>query len=554
MNAKEHYRRLWILSAVFILLLLVLLARMVWLTVIKQDFLAGQGEARSVRVLEVPAYRGMITDRQGLPLAVSTPVLSLWVNPALFHAEPNELKRLADYLQISENALIQRINAGSNRGFLYLKRHLAPPLAEKIRELGLPGLNFQQEFKRFYPEGRSTAHLLGFTNIDDQGQEGLELIYQDWLMGINGKKKVIKDRKGHIIDETQRLKEPRPGHDLTLSIDRRIQYIAFQELSRPVKDRSVGRFCCRGDAKTGELLALVNAPSFNPNRRSAYDPEHYRNRAFTDAFEPGSVIKPLSLASAIESGKYTPKTVIDTRPSWMMVHKHIIRDIRNYGVLNVQEVLQHSSNVGVSKMVLANPPERLINLFRKCGFGQRTEIAYPGEVEGTLPHALDANPFVLATMGFGYGLSVSAVQMAKAYLAIANHGKMIPVSILYQNNPPNGEQILSKKTADQILAMMETVVAKEGTGKKAVVPGYRVAGKTGTARIAGKNGYDMDRHIASFAGIAPVSDPRLIVMTVIYEPTRGSYYGGAVAAPLFSRIMSGALRILDVPPDKPLTS
>lgn len=555
MNTKGHLGRFYLLLIFFITLLLGLLSRVVWLTIIKKDFLADQGAVRSVRILDVPAYRGMITDRKGMPLAVSTPVMSLWVNPQKFKTESKELAYLARYLDTSPKKILQTIHSGSSRGFLYLKRHIAPPIAKKIDQLTIPGVHFQQEFKRYYPESDSTSHLLGFTNIDDKGQEGVELLYQSWLAGVNGQKKVIKDRKGHIIEEVERIREPRPGHDLRLSIDRRIQYIAYHELSKTLK-----KFGAQAGsvvvvkADTGELLAVANAPSFNPNQRSSYNPDLYRNRAFTDTFEPGSVIKPLSFASAFESGNYSSDTIIDTRPSWMMVNGHAIRDLRNYGILTVREVLQHSSNVGVSKMVLSSPPEQIVSFFKKCGFGERSETGYPGEAEGHLPRAQDIDSFEQATMGFGYGLSVSAIQMAKAYILIANHGKMVPLSIIYQNRPPPSEQIISKATAEQILSMMEAVVGSGGTGKKARVSGYRVAGKTGTARIAGKNGYDVDRHLATFAGVAPVSNPQLIVMVVIYEPTKESYYGGTVAAPLFSTVMSGALRVMNIAPDKPIAS
>ena len=555
MKIQGHQVRFYFLILLFAVLFLSLLARAVWLTIIKKDFLSDQGAVRSVRILDVPAYRGMITDRKGMPLAVSTQVLSLWANPQKFNAEPNELHQLAQYLNTSPQDIMRHVSSSSSRGFVYLKRHISPPIAEKIEALHIPGLNFQQEFKRYYPEGRSSAHLLGFTNIDDKGQEGIELMYQNWLMGANGKKKVIKDRKGRIIEEVERIKEPRPGRDLRLSIDKRIQYIAYCELAKTIKRfGALAGSVVVVKADTGELLAVANAPSFNPNKRSTYNANLYRNRAFTDSFEPGSVIKPLSLASAFEAGDYSAETVIDTRPSWMMVNGHAIKDLRNYGVLTVKEVLQHSSNVGVSKMVLSTAPEQLVNFFKKSGFGERTETGYPGEAEGHLPQALEVDPFVQATMGFGYGLSVTAIQMAKAYLLIANKGKMIPLSLLYKNKPPEGEQVISQRTAQQLLLMMEAVVGTGGTGKKARVPGYRVAGKTGTARIAGKSGYEPNRHIATFAGVAPVSNPQLIVMVVVYEPTKESYYGGTVAAPLFSRVMSGALRVMNVATDKSLTS
>lgn len=554
MKTNGHQARLVVVSFFFILLLAVLVWRMLDLTVLHRQFLLGQGEARSIRTIDIPAYRGMITDRQGTPLAVSTPVQSVWVNPKAFSANAKQLAALSRLLGISSKRLIARVRRASSREFLYLHRQLPPMLAKKIEQLNIPGVNFQQEFKRYYPETDSTAQLVGFTNIDDAGLEGLELAYQDWLMGINGKKRVLKDRMGQIIDELGVLKEPRPGHDLPLSIDRRIQYLAYHELQLTVE-----KFAAKSgsvvvvDAQNGEILAAANYPSFNPNARGRYTRDSYRNKAITDTFEPGSVIKPFSIASALGSGLVKPEDIIDTRPSWMIVHGHTIRDVHNYGVLDVTGVLQHSSNVGVTKMILLSPPEQLIGLLLRSGFGQRTESGYPGESDGAIVKAKDANPFVLATLGFGYGLSVTALQLAKGYLIFANKGRLLPVTLLHNETTTAGEQVLDEKTANQVLAMMEAVLGNEGTGKLARIPGYRVAGKTGTARIAGKNGYEANRHIASFVGIAPVSQPRLVVVVVIHEPTRNSYYGAAVAAPLFAQVMSGALRILEVPPDKTTT-
>ncbi|MBA2655576.1 MAG: penicillin-binding protein 2 [Tatlockia sp.] len=551
MKTKGHLTRLVVLSFFFVMILTVLLWRMLALTVLDRQFLQVQGNARSLRVLEIPAHRGMITDRLGTPLAVSTPVQTVWVNPKTFSADKSKLVELSQLLETTAKTLIDTINQAKKREFLYLHRQLRPELAKKIEELKIPGINFQQEFKRFYPEGETVAPLVGFTNIDDIGIEGLELAYQDWLMGIQGRKRVLKDRMGQIIEELDVLREPRPGHDLVLSIDRHIQYLAYHELQNTME-----KFAAKSgsvvvlDAKTGEILAAANAPSFNPNARGRYTRDSYRNRALTDTFEPGSVMKAFTIASALGSGLFKPETVIDTRPSRMLVHGRIVRDLHSYGVLSVTGVLQHSSNVGVAKMVLASPPEQLIGLLQRFGFGQRTESNYPGESEGYIVNVKDANPFVLSTLSFGYGMSVTALQLAKGYLVFANQGQLIPVSLLHSESKPVGEQVLDKKTSDQVLAMLEAVLGNEGTGRSARVPGYRVAGKTGTSQIAGKNGYEKNRHIASFVGIAPVSDPRLVIAVVIHEPTKNGYYAASVAAPLFSQIMSGALRILDVPPDQ----
>lgn len=550
MNKFGHKARLLWVSFFFLMIGALLIWRLFDLTVMDRQFLLGQGEARSIRTVDIPAHRGMITDRQGVPLAVSTPVRSVWINPKVFAPDAEQLQKISKLLQLNPKTLMSRVSAAKGREFVYLQRQMTPVLASQIEALQIPGVNFEEEFKRYYPQTESVAQLIGFTNLDDDGLEGIELAYQKWLQGVPGKKRVLKDRLGHIIEHLETLKEPRSGHDLRLSIDRRIQYFAYHELQATAiqygaKSGSVVVL----DTQSGEVLAIANYPSFNPNVRRRFTPERYRNIAITDAFEPGSVIKPLSIASALESGLFQPDTLIDTHPSWMMVHGHAIRDMRNYGKLAVTGVLQHSSNVGVSKMVLSSPPEHLLNILGKAGIGQRTESGYPGESEGSLVHAVDANPFVLATIGFGYGMSVTALQLAKSYLMFANQGRTLPISLLHYDRTVEPVQVIQPKTARQVLSMMEAVLEKEGTGKRAAIPGYRVAGKTGTARIAGKQGYASDRHVATFVGIAPASNPRLIVAVVIHEPTKQSYYGGVVAAPLFAKVMSAALRILDILPD-----
>ena len=554
MKKTRHKARLMCVSFFFVMLLSILLWRTCDLTIVDRQFLQEQGDARSLRVLDIPAYRGMIIDRQGSPVAVSTPVQSLWVNPKVFAPVPAQLAQLSQFLGISVAQLSKRVSVAKGREFLYLQRQLPPMLAKQIEALKIPGVNFQQEFKRYYPEADSMAQLVGFTNIDDNGIEGLELAYQHWLVGVGGKKRVVKDRLGRVIEELDLLREPRPGNLLQLSIDRRIQYFAYHELQNTIeKFHAKSGSVVVLDAANGEVLAVANFPSFNPNVRNRYQLDSYRNKALTDTFEPGSVIKPFSIASALQSGHFTPETIIDTQPSWMVVHGHTIRDIHNYGVLDVVGVLQRSSNVGVTKMVLSSPPEQLIGLLTRCGIGERTESGYPGESDGFIVKAADANPFVLATLGFGYGMSVTALQLAKGYLIFANEGRLLPVSLLHNTEPVEGTPVLDKKTAAQVLSMMEAVVSGvDGTGKQASVPGYRVAGKTGTARIAGKRGYEANRHIASFVGIAPVSQPRVVVAVVIHEPTQRGYYAAAVAAPLFSKVMSAALRILDIPPDQPV--
>ncbi|MCH9757178.1 MAG: penicillin-binding protein 2 [Gammaproteobacteria bacterium] len=552
MNEASHRKRFLTLCMFFFIVLTVLVWRMVALMILDRSFLQGQGDARSVRVVNTPAFRGMIFDRQGAAIAVSTPVQSLWLNPKKFEPTSTELKSLAKILDISPNSISRRVSRVEERGFVYLKRHLTPTQAQKIEALKIPGVNFKQEFKRYYPDGESLAQLIGFTNIDDDGIEGLELAYHDWLDGVPGKRRVVKDRTGRIIDELGVIQEPRPGQGLQLSIDRRIQFLAYHELQKTVaefgaKSGSVVVL----DAKDGEVLAVVNWPSFNPNARGRYHISAYRNRAITDTFEPGSVTKPFSIASALETGLFKPDTVIDTRPSWMMVEGHAIRDVGNYGVLDVSGVLQHSSNVGVSKMVLKSPPEQLINFLRRCGVASLTASGYPGESEGAIVSAAEAGPFVLATLSFGYGFSITTLQLAKMYAIFANNGRLMPVHLLHSDEQKLGKQVVTPEISKQVLEMMESVVKRGGTGTKAAVPGYRVAGKTGTARIAGQHGYQEKRYMATFAGIAPASNPRLVVAVVIHEPTKVSFYGGRVAAPLFSKVMEASLRLLDIEPDAP---
>lgn len=547
---SNHRARLITVSSFFCVLLVILLWRMLDLTVLHRKFLQGQGNARSLRVVDIPAYRGMITDRHGVPLAISTPVQSVWVNPKEFSPDKEQFMKLAEYLNLSPKELSRKIVHAESRGFLYLQRQLPPQLSKTIEALKIPGVNLQQEFKRYYPESDSISQLLGFTNIDDQGLEGIELAYQDWLMGIVGKKRVIKDRTGRVIEDLGVVKEPRPGHDLHLSIDRRLQYLAYSELYKTVEEfNAKSGSVVVVDTQNGEILAIANYPSYNPNSRGKYDKASYRNLALTDTFEPGSVMKPFSIASALETGLFTPETIIDTNPSWMTVNGKVVRDIHNYGVLDVTGVLQHSSNIGVTKMVLASPPEQLIGLLQRSGFGQKTETVYPGESDGSIIKVKEATPFVLATLSFGYGISATAIQLAKASMIFANQGKLIPVTLIHNDKPSSSEQVIQPKTASQVLRMMEAVM--DATGKSARVPGYRVAGKTGTARVAGKNGYKDRKYTSSFMGIAPVSNPKFVVVVIIHEPSRKGYYAAAVAAPLFSKVMAGALRLFNVQTDDP---
>lgn len=529
--------------------------RMVDLTILNQAFLKRQGDARTLRVLSMPATRGIISDRNGSPLAVSTPVESIWINPNDFSPSTKQLKRLATYLETNPASIQSYLTQPNEREFVYLKRGLDPAVAEKIKALKIPGLFFQTEFRRFYPEAEVTSHLLGLTNIDDHGQEGIELLYERWLSGVEGKKRVLKDRLGHVVADVDLIQQPQAGHDLVLSIDRRIQYLAYQALSEAVQDfQAASGSVVVLDAKTGEVLAMVNQPTFNPNHRPAIPDSSYRNRAVTDLLEPGSVMKSFSIASALASGKYEPETLIETSPGWIMVNGNRVQDDHlppsGKGLMSLTEVLKRSSNVGTTKVVLSLPAENLLNLLTRVGFGNPTGSYFPGERNGSITPLAKTRSFVLATVAFGYGIAVTPLQLARAYSVFATHGRLVPISFLRVNQAVESQVVLKPTVADKMLSMLEAVVDDGGTAEPARIEGYRVAGKTGTARLTGAHGYMKNRHVASFVGIAPVSNPRLIVAVVVNDPRSGKYYSTQVGAPLFAKVMEGALRIMNVPPDK----
>lgn len=521
------------------------------LAILDQFFLRAQGDERVLRLVSTPSFRGMIVDRNGFPLAVSTTVYSAWMNPKEFTPTKKEISALANSLGMKPKeitVIIQRYQK-KNREFVYLKRALSPEIASQIKSLTLPGVYLQQEYRRYYPEGEITAHVVGFTNIDDHGQEGLELGFDSWLMGEPGKKWVIKDRLGRIISDVQTVSQQERGRDLVLSIDRRIQYLAYRELLKGIQqNQAQSGSVVVLDAKTGEILAMVNYPSFNPNNRPMRMSDHFRNRAITDTFEPGSTIKAFTVASALETGRFKPDSVIDTSPGWMRVGRNMVKDHKNNGELSFAQILQVSSNMGAAKIVLSLPPNQLWSLLHRVGFGEVTGVGFPGEQGGSLVRHQPWGSFVLATLSFGYGLSSTALQLTRAYGVLAAHGVKMPVTLLHANKNPAGERVLNEKLAKQMLALLETVVT-DGSGKIANVPGYRVAGKTGTSKMAGEGGYQKHRYISSFVGIAPLTDPRLIVTVVIHDPQGKYYYGGDVSGPVFEKIMEGTLRIMDVPPD-----
>ncbi len=545
----QAWRR-WLLSGLFGLAFLALLARAVDLQVLHRDFLEGQATARHLRVVEVPAHRGAIRDRRGEPLALSTPVETVWANPAVLAGAREYWGPLAQVLGIPEDRLARRVAARADREFLYLRRHVTPDVAARVRELAAPGVALQREYHRYYPAGEVAAHVVGFTDIDDVGREGMELAYDAWLRGEPGKKRVVKDGRHRIIDELELIRPPRPGRDLSLSIDLRIQYLAYRALKGAVrKHRAQAGSAVVLDVRSGEVLAMVNQPSWNPNDRRRLRRAALRNRALTDVFEPGSTMKPFAIAAALLSGRYRPETTVDTRPGWFQVGRHTIRDVHDYGVLDLAGILRKSSNVGVSKIALDLPRETLWEVLRRVGFGRDTGIGFPGEATGFLSPPERWRAIEQATLAFGYGVSVTALQLAQAYAVLAGDGRLVPVSLVRRDEPPQAREMLPPAVARRVRAMLEAVVGPEGTAPAARIPGYRVAGKTGTVRKAAAGGYAEDRYLALFAGMAPASRPRLVCVVVIDEPGGEAYYGGQVAAPVFQRIVSGALRLLNVSPD-----
>ncbi|MDY6978752.1 MAG: penicillin-binding transpeptidase domain-containing protein [Pseudomonadota bacterium] len=529
---------------------LVLLWRAVDLHVVNKSFLQNQGDARHLRELPLAAHRGMITDRHGEPLAISTPVDSVWVNPSEFVSARSQWGKLAEMLELDVQQMVKTVAQRSNREFVYIKRHVEPALANRVMDLGIPGVSLQREYHRYYPMGEVAAHVVGFTNIDDQGQEGLELAYNEWLSGEAGSQRVMRDRLGRIVKHVELLKKPRPGKDLALSIDRRLQYLAYRELKRAViNNRAKSGSAVILDVKTGEVLAMVNQPAFNPNNRDNLQSYKMRNRAVTDVFEPGSTIKPFTVIAALQTDKYNADSVIDTSPGYYRVGRNTIRDIRNYGRINLTRIIQKSSNVGASKLALSMEPEQIWRVYSKLGFGMMTSSGFPGEASGVLNPAANWREIEQATMAFGYGMAITPLQLVRGYAAIANQGVTKPISFVRVNEPVKGKRVIDKDVARVMVRMLETVTNKGGTGTRASVPGYRVAGKTGTVKKVMSDGYTAEKYIAVFAGLAPASNPRIAMVVTVDEPSGEDYYGGQVAAPVFSRVMGGALRLFDIAPD-----
>lgn len=511
------------------------------------EFLQNQGEARTLREERIAAYRGVITDRNGEPLAVSTPVLSLWANPKL--VPDQDVERLAKSLGTKPAQLRQRLASNATREFMYLKRHLPPQDANKVLELDIPGVSSEQEYRRYYPAAEVTSHLVGFTNVDERGQEGIELAYDAWLEGHAGSKQVLRDLKGRNIKEVALLKSAESGKDLALSIDLRLQYLAYRELKAAVQahQAKAGSIVVM-DVHTGEVLAMANQPSYNPNDRANLAPAALRNRAITDQFEPGSTMKPITVMAALEAGTVSPHTTIETSPGYIRVGKKTLLDPVNYGTIDVTKIITKSSQVGLTKVALKLQPEVIRNMFARLGFGQVTDSGFPGESAGQLPNYTRWQPIVQANYAFGYGLTVTALQLAQAYTTIAAGGVKKPVSVLRLDAMQEGERVVEPRYTGQLVEMLKTVVQPGGTAIRANLETYPVAGKTGTAHKVGPNGYEASRYRSLFAGMAPADDPRLVVVVVIDEPGAGKYFGGDVAAPVFARVADSALRTLQVPP------
>ncbi|MAY38450.1 MULTISPECIES: peptidoglycan D,D-transpeptidase FtsI family protein [Spongiibacter] len=552
-NAPVSPWRFRVVIAGLLILAALLLARALTLQVLDVDrgyrFLQGQGNARTIRTEIIPAHRGMISDRNGEPLAVSTPVASIWANPQELGKNKDSWAKLARALNMSHGELAGRLQRYADSQFMYLRRHLSPQDAKTILALKVPGVYLQREYRRFYPAGEVAAHMLGFTDIDDRGQEGLELAYDEWLNGTPGSKRVLKDLYGNIIREIDAGREASPGKDLQLSIDLRLQYLAYKELKSALKrtGAKAGSVVIL-DSRSGEVLALVNQPSYNPNNRSQLSPSAMRNRALTDMFEPGSTMKPLTMVAALESGRYQPDTEINTHPGYIKVGPKLLEDHRNYGVLTVADILKKSSQVGTTKIALSLDEQEVWRVFQRFGLGRSTGSGFPGESTGVLPNHPNWRAIERATFAFGYGLTVTSLQLAQAYSVFANHGVFQPVSLVKREASAERKQLISPIIARQIVDMLESVTGPGGTATRARVDAYRVAGKTGTSHKAIAGGYAEDRYFSLFAGVAPASDPRIVAVVAIDEP-KGDYFGGLVAAPVFSKVVADALRLMNIAPD-----
>ncbi|WP_407074088.1 MULTISPECIES: peptidoglycan D,D-transpeptidase FtsI family protein [unclassified Pseudomonas] len=528
--------------------------RIIDLQVVDHKFLKEQGDARSVRHIPIPAHRGLITDRNGEPLAVSTPVTTLWANPKELQTAKDKWPALAAALGQDVKLLSDRLEAQADKEFIYLVRGLTPEQGQVVLDLKVPGVYGIEEFRRFYPAGDVTAHMVGFTDLDDHGREGVELAYDDWLAGVPGKRQVIKDRRGRLIKDVQVTKNAKAGKTLALSIDLRLQYLATRELRNAIQenDAKAGSLVIM-DVKTGEVLAMVNSPTYNPNNRRTMIPAAMRNRAITDVFEPGSTMKPISMTAALDSGRWKPTDKVEVYPGTLQIGKYTIRDVtRTEGpILDLTGILINSSNVGMSKVAFDIGGEAIFHAMQRVGLGQYTGLGFPGERVGNLPNYREWRKAETATLSYGYGLSITALQLVHAYAAIANNGRIVPLTILKADTPPVAVQAIPEATAKTVQGMMQQVIEDPRGVYRARVPSYHVAGKSGTARktVSGTKGYEENAYRSLFAGFGPMSNPRYAIVVVIDEPGKAGYYGGLVSAPVFSKVMSGTLRLMNVTPD-----
>lgn len=554
-SPQEYRFRFYLVLSVFALGFCALLIRAAYIQVIDMEFLREQGDSRTLRTHAIKTYRGIITDRHGVDLAISIPVDSLWLDPQTIINEPNLIGspawfQLAHLVGMSELELRQWVQERSNRRFVYLQRHVSPEVANYVRRLSLPGVNLHQESKRYYPTAEVSAQWVGFTGIDDNGLEGVEKSFDAWLQHTTGKEEVIKDRNGRVVAKKGLAQAPQPGKDLVLSMDYRIQNIAYRELKQAVvKFGAVTGTIVMLDIQTGEILAMASQPSYNPNRIIERVPAKIKNRAITDVFEPGSTLKPFTIVSALESGTLSIDSKINTHPGLMRVGGIWVRDDRNHGVLDVAGILKKSSNVGMAKIALEMDTETLLSGIFAAGFGLDSGAGFPGESAGIISHRTHLSDVEKSTFSYGYGISVTALQLARAYMVLGSGGMQKPISLVKVDGEVPGERVISEQTAKQVIAMLEQVVSEKGTGKRAELSGYRVAGKTGTARKAIAGGYG-NEYVAFFAGLAPVENPRLAAAIMINNPSGDYYYGGEVAAPVFAEIMRLALRLINAKPDK----
>ena len=539
-------------------LLALMVGAIVWrifdLQVVDRDFLIGQGDARSLRHIPIPAHRGLITDRNGEPLAVSTPVTTLWANAKELQVAKDKWPELAAALGQDRKALTERLEAQANKEFIYLVRGLTPEQGQQVLDLKIPGVYGIEEFRRFYPAGETTAHMVGFTDIDDHGREGVELAYDEWLAGVPGKRQVIKDRRGRLIKDVQVTKNAKAGKPLALSIDLRLQYLANRELRNAIIENGAkaGSLVIM-DVKTGEILAMVNQPTYNPNNRRNLQPAMMRNRAMIDVFEPGSTMKAISMSAALETGRWKPSDKVEVYPGTLQLGKYTIRDVsRTEGpVLDLTGILINSSNVGMSKVAFDIGGETIYHLAQKIGLGQPTGLDFPGERVGNLPNYREWRKAETATLSYGYGLSVTAIQLAHAFSVLANNGRMVPLSLIHVDEAPKATQVIPENVAKTMQGMLQQVIEAPRGVFRAQVPAYHVAGKSGTARktSVGTKGYAENSYRSLFAGFGPMSDPRYAIVVVIDEPSKAGYFGGLVSAPVFSKVMSGTLRLMNITPD-----